>query len=149
MLHPTGNGDLKEITYPCIIVERIYISICNGFIDPGENGLRSDDSPGCRPLRGRLELAEKPVFLTTAHHRAPCVIRDLMDVIGIPVQISDGPIVLTSVEHDEVKQCADGKASPNPQIVVHLNLADRHPLEISSNSVHLSLVNTNSPIADE
>ena len=67
----------------------------------------------------------------------------------VPVQISDASIVLTGVKYDQVKQCADRKASPNPQIVVHLDLADRHPLEVSSNSVHLSLVNANSTISNE
>ena len=67
----------------------------------------------------------------------------------IPVQIRDGSIVVTSVKHNEVKQCADGKASPYPQIVVHFNLADRHPLKVRSNSVHLSLVDTDSTIPNE
>ena len=67
----------------------------------------------------------------------------------IPVQIRDASIVLTRVKHNKVKQCADGEASPNPQIVVHLHLADRHPLEISSNGVHLTLVNTDSTVPNE
>lgn len=98
MLHQPGNKELEEITYPRIIVEWIYISIRNGFIDPGENGLRSDHSPSRSPLRGRLELAVKPIFLATAHHGAACVVRYLVDVMCIPVQIRDRSIVVTSTK---------------------------------------------------
>ena len=148
-MHSTGNGRLEETTYPCIIIERIYVSICNRLVNAGENSLRSHNSPSCCSLCGRLKLAKEPIFLSTAHHWACRVIRDLVDIVRVPVQISDASIVLTSVENDKVKQCTNGEASPNSQIVVHLNLADRHPLEISSNSVHLSLVNTDSTISNE
>ena len=111
--------------------------------------MRPNHSPRCSPLCRRLELAEEPIFLTTTHHRAARVVRDLVDVMSIPVQIGDGPIVLTSVKHDKVKERADREAPPNPQIVVHLNLANRHPLEVRPNSVHLSLVNADSTIPDK
>ena len=144
----TGNVELK-ITYPCIIIKWINISIGNGLIDPREDSLRSDHSPCCSPLRRRLELAVEPIFLATTHHRAACVVGDLVDVMCIPVQIGDGSIVVTSIKHYKVKQCTDRKASPNSQIVIHFNLANWHPLKVSSNSVHLSLVDTDSAIPNK
>lgn len=50
--------------------------------------------------------------------------------MSVPVQIRDGSVVLTSIEHDEVEQGADRKASPNPQVVVHLDLPNWHPLKL-------------------
>ena len=82
------------------------------------------------PLPGSFELVEKPRFLPAAHHTAACIVRDLVNVMSVPIQISDGPVVVTSIKHDEIKQCADRKASPNPQVVVHLNLPNRHPLKL-------------------
>lgn len=107
ILHQPGNEEEEEITHPCIVVEWIHIAICNGFIDPRENGLRSDHSPSCTPFRRSLKLAVEPIFLPTAHHRAACIIRDLVDVMCIPVQIGDGSVVVTSIKHDKVKQCPE------------------------------------------
>ena len=45
-----------------------------------------------------------------------------MNVIGVPVQIRDGSIVLPGIEHDEIEQRSDRKTPPNPEVVVHLNL---------------------------
>lgn len=116
-LRETKTEELR--TYPCIIIKRVYISVRNGFIDSGEDGLGTDHPPSCSSLRRGLELAKEPILLATTHHRAPCVIRYLVYVMCIPVKIGDRSIVLTSVKHDEIKQCADRKASPNSQVVVH------------------------------
>ena len=35
-----------------------------------------------------------------------------MDVVGVPVQVSDASIVLPSVQHDEVDQVSYGEGSP-------------------------------------
>lgn len=72
-----------------------------------------------------------------------------MDIVRVPIEIGDRPIVLSGIEHDEIKQRADGEAAPNPQIIVHLHLADRHPLKIGSYGVHLPLINTDATVLDE
>ena len=58
-----------------------------------------------------------------------------MNVIGIPIQISDGAIVLPSVEHDQVEKTADAECSPNSKVIVHFDLSYRHPFEILSTFV--------------
>ena len=62
-LHETPTEELR--TYPCIIIKRVYVSVCNGFIDSGEDGLGTDHPPSCSSLRRGLELAKEPVLLAT------------------------------------------------------------------------------------
>lgn len=45
-----------------------------------------------------------------------------MDVIGIPVKIGDGSIVLPGIQHDEIEQRSDRKTPPNPEVIVHFDL---------------------------
>ena len=67
----------------------------------------------------------------------------------VPVEIRDGPIVLSGVQHDQIQQRTDGETAPDPKTVVHLNLTDRHPLEVGSHRVHFPLVDTYSAVLDE
>lgn len=60
---------------------------------------------------------------------------------GKILQISDTAIILTSIEHDEIHQIAKLEISPDSQIIIHLHLSDRHPLKVSSDCIHLALVN--------
>jgi len=63
-----------------------------------------------------------------------------MHIIGVPVQICDGPVVLASVQHGQIDELADRERPPNSQVVVHVDLPDRHPLEVGTDGVHLALV---------
>ena len=87
-----------------------------------------------------------------------------MDVVGVPIEIGNTAIVLSSVQHDEVQKGAELEASPDAEIVGHLDLPDWHPsetsvlrnmlrihlkdlpLEVSSYGVHLPLVGGNATI---
>lgn len=72
-----------------------------------------------------------------------------MDVVGVPVEIGNRPIVLPSIEHHQIEQRAYREAPPNSQIVVHLDLANRHPFEVGPHRIHLPLVNTDPTVLDE
>jgi hypothetical protein len=94
-------------------------------------------------------LVVEPVFLSAAHHTSTGIVADVVDVVGVPVEIGDGAVVLTGIEHDQIEQAADAEASPDTEVIVHLDLTDGHPLKVSSDSIHLSLVNRNTAVADE
>jgi hypothetical protein len=72
-----------------------------------------------------------------------------MNVISIPVQIRNRTIVLTSIKHEEIHQVANLEVTPDTEIVVHLNLANWHPFEVSANSIHFALVDRDSTVFDE
>ncbi len=63
------------------------------------------------------------------------------DKAGEYLQISDTAIILTSIEHDKIHQVAKLEIPPDSQIIIHLHLSDRHPLKVSSDCIHLALVN--------
>jgi len=94
-------------------------------------------------------LVVEPVFLSAAHHASACIVADVVDVIGVPVEICDGAVVLAGVEHDQVEQAANAEAAPDTEVVVHFDLTNGHPLKVSSDSIHLSLVDGNTAITDE
>jgi hypothetical protein len=72
-----------------------------------------------------------------------------MDVVGVPVEIGNGAVVLTGIKHDQIKQTSNAEASPDTEVIVHFDLTDRHPLKVSSDSIHLSLIDRNTAVADE
>lgn len=72
-----------------------------------------------------------------------------MDIIGVPIEIGYGAVVLTSVEHDQIKQTADAEAAPDAEVVVHLDLTNGHPFKVGTHRVHLALVYRDTAIADE
>jgi hypothetical protein len=94
-------------------------------------------------------LVVEPVFLSAAHHASTGIVADVMDVVGVPVEIGNGAVVLTGIKHDQIKQTSNAEASPDTEVIVHLNLADGHPFKVSSDSIHLSLVDRNTAVADE
>lgn len=63
-----------------------------------------------------------------------------MHIVGVPVQICDRPVILASVQHRQIDELADGERPPNSQVVIHVDLPDRHPLEVGTYGVHLALV---------
>jgi hypothetical protein len=72
-----------------------------------------------------------PILLLRSHKSASSIVRDLSHVIVIPAAKSgDAPVVVTGVEHDQVDQLAKGEVSPDPEVVVHVYLSDRHPFEV-------------------
>lgn len=72
-----------------------------------------------------------------------------MYVFFVPVEISDGAIVLTGIEHDEIDKLANRERTPDAQIVIHFDLSDRHPLVVRSYRIHLALVYRNATITKE
>ena len=87
-----------------------------------------------------------------------------MDVVGVPVQVCDGTVVLPGVEHDQVEERSNRVAAPDTKVVIHLDLTDGHPpervskvsflldcttrhlLEVGTHSIHLALINRNTAI---
>jgi len=76
---------------------------------------------------------------------------------AILTEISDRTIILTSIKHDQVKKRSNMEIPPDTKVVVHVDLArgdvskfcsvraspylpNRHPLEVCTYGVHLSLV---------
>jgi hypothetical protein len=45
-----------------------------------------------------------------------------MDVVRIPVQVGDGAVVLSSIEHDQVDEVADLEVSPDAELEQGKNL---------------------------
>lgn len=103
-------------------------------------GLTADQSPCCAAICGCAQLVVEPVFLSATHHASSGVIGQRVDVICVPVQICDGTVIVSSVEHDQIEQAANAEASPNTQVVVHFHLSDWHPLEICAHRIHLTLI---------
>lgn len=64
-------------------------------------------------------------------------------------EISDGTIVVASVKHGQIEKGTHLEVPPDSKVVVHVNLTNGHPLEISTNSVHLALIDANAARTDE
>jgi hypothetical protein len=137
------------VAIPGVVVEGVGVTVGGRLVDAGEDGLRADKTP-CGTTVGRLsQLVVEPVFLSAAHHASTGIVADVMDVVGVPVEIGNGAVVLTGIKHDQIKQTSNAEASPDTEVIVHLNLADGHPFKVSSDSIHLSLVDRNTAVADE
>lgn len=61
-------------------------------------------------------------------------------VVWILTQIGYGAIIIACVEHGQIEKGAHLEIPPDPEIVVHVDLANGHPLEIGANCIHLALV---------
>lgn len=90
-----------------------------------------------------------PVLLVGAHESPAGVVGDLGDVVVVPAEGGDASVVVASVEHDQVDKLAEREASPDTQVVVHVDLADGHPLEVGAHGVHLPLVDADATVVDE
>lgn len=90
-----------------------------------------------------------PVLLLTTHKRPASIILDLSDIVSIPIERRDRPIVVPSIKHNQINKLAQREATPDSEIVIHVDLADGHPLEVSTHSVHLPLVDANAAVVDE
>lgn len=64
-------------------------------------------------------------------------------------KISNGAVIVAGVEHGQVKKSTHLEVSPDTEIVVHVDLPDRHPLKVSANGVHLALIDTDAAEAKE
>ena len=100
----------------------------------------ADNSPCCSTICGLGELVIEPVFLAPTHKRASSIVGYLLDECVVVVHGGDGTIVVTGIEHDEVKEFAHGEAPPDSEIVIQIYLTDGHPFKIGSYRVHLALV---------
>jgi hypothetical protein len=110
------------IPVPSIVIQRVRISGCDRYVLSREHDLATDDSPSGASI-GRLDqVAVEPILLSTTHQGSARIVGDLTDVISVPVQVGDGPVVLSSVQHEEVDEIPYLEAPPDTQIVVHLYL---------------------------
>lgn len=55
-----------------------------------------------------------------------------MNIVGVPVKVSDVSIILTSVEHDEVNEVSYREGAPDSQLVT-VSLIPRCSTEYSPN----------------
>lgn len=108
-----GTVTVGLVSIPCVVIERVSVAVANGFVDFGENSLRADDPPASTAGGGLAEGIVEPVLLTAAHEGTSSIVGDLVDVIGVPVKIGDGTVVLAGVEHDQVEQRADLEVTPD------------------------------------
>jgi hypothetical protein len=141
-----GAVEVGLVPIPRVIIERVNIIVRDGLVDLGKDSLRADDAPSRASRLGSDEIRVKPMFLPRAHHGAAGIVGDVVDVVGVPVQISDPAVVMTSVEHDQVHNIAKGERPPDTQIVVHLDLTEGHPFEVGADSVHLALIGRDASI---
>jgi hypothetical protein len=137
------------IAIPSIVVKRVGIAIRSTLINPRKHSLRANQSPRSTTVSRLSQLVVEPVFLSAAHHTSTSIIADIVDVIGVPVEISNGTIVLTCIQHDQIEKTADAETSPDAKVIVHFDLTDGHPFEICSDGIHLSLIHGNTSVADE
>jgi hypothetical protein len=55
-------------------------------------------------------------------------------------QVGDGAVIVTCIEHGQIEESTHLEVSPDAKVIIHVDLANRHPLEIGSNRVHLALI---------
>lgn len=84
-----------------------------------------------------------------AHERPAGVVGDLSDVVVVPAEGGDASVVVAGVEHDQVDKLSEREAPPDTQVVVHVHLADGHPLEIGAHGVHFPLIDADATVVDE
>ena len=58
------------------------------------------------------------------------IIRDSMNIVSIPVKISDAAIILISIKHYKIHKVANFEVSPNPEVAMHFFLSNWHPLKV-------------------
>lgn len=121
-----GPVPVRLVPVPRVAVEGVLVAQRQALVHAAEDDLVADDAPRRPARRAVLELAVEPRLLPGAHQAAAGVVGDLVYVVRVPVQVGDGAVVLTRVEHDQVKEIAKAEISPDAQIVVHFHLADRH-----------------------
>ena len=110
------------ISVPGIVIQWVDIAVRDGLVDAAEDCLATNHTPGGTASLGRFQGIIEPVFLSAAHHRSAGVVGNGVDIVGVPVQIGDRAIILTSVQHGQVQEIAKLEVSPDPQVVVHLDL---------------------------
>lgn len=113
---------VRQVTIPCIVVEREVIARRDGLVDTGKDcealvsqresileekaehkpgqrltNLAANYTPRCAASLGLNELVVEPVFLAIAHQAATGLIGYLLNVFRIPVKIRDRPIILSGI----------------------------------------------------
>jgi hypothetical protein len=64
-------------------------------------------------------------------------------------QVSDGAVVVTCIEHGQIEESTHLEVSPDAKLVIHVDLANRHPLKLSTNRIHLALIDTDTTGTEE
>ncbi len=75
------------VTIPSIVVEWICITVHERLVLAREHCLTADDSPLSATLGRRGQLIVEPILLSASHHRTACIVRDFVDIVGVPVEI--------------------------------------------------------------
>jgi hypothetical protein len=158
-----GREDVEGLVTVALVS---ILGIVVEWIDAAEDRLATDHTPCGIAGLGLFQGVIEPVFLPAAHHRPASVIGNCVDVVGVPVQVRDGAIVLPGIKHGQVHQLAELEVSPDSEVVIHLDLTvqhlatcgqrrsgaiipERHPFKVGSDGVHLPLVGGNATISDE
>lgn len=93
---------IRLVAVPGIVVKGVGEAVGNGFVHAGEDDLTADYAPCCSAGRGFREFVVEPGFLRGAHEGTAGVVGDGVDVVGVPVEIGYGAVVVAGVEHDEI-----------------------------------------------
>lgn len=141
-----GAVTVGLVAIPGVVVQGVNVAVSDRLVEAGEDGLAANHAPGGL---GIDEIGVEPVFLSGTHHGTAGVVGNLMDVMGIPVEVRDGPIVLPGIQHNKIEKRTKGEGAPDAEVVVHLDLPDGHPFEVSTYSVHLPLINSHAAVHDE
>jgi len=64
------------------------------------------------------------------------VFRVCQKLTSNPIEISDGSVVLSGIEHDKVDKVAEGESAPDSEVVIHCHLTNRHPFKIRYDAVN-------------
>jgi hypothetical protein len=74
---------VRDISIPCIVIQRVDVTSGNRLVLTRENGLRADETPCCTTSLRLGELVVEPGFLASAHHGTAGVVADLVDVVTV------------------------------------------------------------------
>ena len=69
-----------------------------------EDNLGADDPPSRSTISGSAELIVEPILLSTAHQSPTSVVGDGVDVVCVPIEVGNGAIVLSRVQHEKIEE---------------------------------------------
>jgi hypothetical protein len=146
-----------RVTIPLICVKGVPIDCA--VVHAAEDDLVTNNSPGGAAVLRLRQASVEPILLGTAHKRATGVVHKFRNVVIVPVECGYATVVVSSVKHDytrislhycsslhilltQIEQLAHLEVPPNAEIIVQVDLAYRHPLEVGAYCVHFTGVDT-------
>ena len=122
----------------------IFSFISTSAHSRAKNDLIQNHPPRRSPLLARRQYALDPFLLLGTDH-TPCRVEldsQTLHVIGIGAQVRNVPVVLSSVEGNDIEQVAKVEFSEDPTSVSQVDLANRDPLKVGSLGVDGSVRET-------